>query len=448
MSEADPIPRSPAESIEWISVERLFPSARNARTHSDEQIGEIAASMREWGWTVPVLVDEQGELIAGHGRLLAAHRLGLASVPAMTAEGWSEEAKRAYRIADNRLAERAGWDDELLRVELEALEAAEFDIGLTGFSADDLDELRYRGRTGNTDPDDVPRPLPEAATRVGELWILGDHRLYVGDSTQHDSFAALLNNTGDRELPVAMWTDPPYNVGYTDSQGRTIENDAQGDQAFAAFLTQVFGHSFEHMAPGGAVYIAHGDGRMGESFRAAMREGGVDVRQCLIWVKNRFTIARQDYQWQHEPILYGWTPGAGHRWYADRSESTVVDDEKPLEKMTKAELLEIARAVQTDVHREDKPKRNADHPTMKPVHLIARHLENNTRRGDPVLDPFSGSGSTLIACEQIECKARVIELDPVYADVTIRRWQAFADGRAYRASDGAAFDELSSGAQS
>lgn len=404
----------PADQVERRSVSALVPYARNARTHSEEQVAQIAASIREWGWTVPVLVDEDGGLIAGHGRVLAARKLGLTEIPVMVAAGWTEAQKRAYVLADNKLALNAGWDAELLRVELTDLQAFDFDLGLTGFSDDELAALIADKTDGLTDPDAAPNPPEIPVSCPGDVWMLGKHRLMCGDSTSVDDMEKL--TAGQM---VDMWlTDPPYNVAYEGGtkDKLTIQNDNMGNDEFRQFLRDAYVTASTVMKPGAVFYIWHADSE-GYNFRGAAIDAGWKIRQCLIWEKSSLALGRQDYHWQHEPCLYGWKDGAGHLWASDRKQTTIL--------------------------KFDKPSRNGEHPTMKPVALFEYQMLNNTKGGDIVLDSFGGSGTTLIAAEMNGRIARLMELDPRYCDVIINRWQEFTGQQATLEVDGRSFTTVS-----
>jgi len=397
MQEIDPVDRK-----ERWPIDRLIPYARNARTHSEAQIAQIAASIREWGWTTPILVDEDGTVLAGHGRLAAARQLQMTEVPVIVASGWSDAKRRAYVLADNKLALNAGWDDELLTLELGELGDLGFDLQLIGFSDEEIKALQpVEVNEGLTDPDEVPEPPPEPITKPGDVWIMGKHRLMCGDSTSTDHLAQLLQGT-----LVDMWlTDPPYNVAY---EGGTkdklkIKNDEMGDEQFRQFLRDAYTAADTVMKPGAVFYIWHADSE-GNNFRGAARDAGWTVRQSLIWKKSSLVLGRQDYQWQHEPCLYGWKDGAGHLWAADRKQTTILEF--------------------------DKPSRNGEHPTMKPVALFEYQMLNNTKGGDLVLDSFGGSGTTLIAAEKNGRTALLMELDPRYCDVIVKRWENFTGNKA------------------
>lgn len=396
-------------------VESLIPYARNSRTHSDEQVAQIAASIREFGFTNPVLVDEEGGIIAGHGRVMAARKLAMLEVPVLVLAGLSETQKRAYVIADNKIALNAGWDEEMLRVELEALSDADFDLDILGFSNDELGLYLDDGTTeveGLTDDDQVPEPPVNPVSKLGDVWLLGDHRLMCGDSTSFDDVSVLMAD-GMADLLI---TDPPYNVAYEGgtADALTIMNDNMSNGEFRQFLRDVYASADSVMRPGAAFYIWHADSE-GLNFRGAAADVGWQIRQCLIWNKNALVLGRQDYHWKHEPCLYGWKDGAAHYWGSDRSQTTVLDF--------------------------NKPNRNGEHPTMKPVELFQYQIENSCKKGDVVLDLFGGSGTTVIACEKSYRHARLMELDPKYCDVIIKRWQDFTGKQALLQSTGEAFKE-------
>ncbi|MDZ4738359.1 MAG: site-specific DNA-methyltransferase [Alphaproteobacteria bacterium] len=390
----------PAFRVERRPVCALKPAKNNARTHSPEQVAQIASSIREWGWTQPVLVDEEGGVIAGHGRLLAAKSLGVDEVPVIVAAGWSEAQKRAYLIADNQLALNAGWDRDLLRVELGELAELSFDTSLLGFDAAFVTDVMADRRGGLTDPDAVPEPPTKPVSRPGDLWHLGDHRLLCGDATVLADVEKVL----DGNAADMCFTDSPYNVDYgaTKKRGsdRRMLNDALGD-GFEAFL---YDASLNILTvTRGAVYMCMSSSELHTLQKAFVAAGG-HWSTFIIWAKNTFTLGRSDYQRQFEPILYGWKEGDKHHWCGARD--------------------------QGDVWFVDKPARNDLHPTMKPVELVKRAIGNSSQRGGVVLDPFGGSGTTLIACEQTGRHARLVELDPKYCDVICKRWLDHSGGSA------------------
>jgi site-specific DNA-methyltransferase (adenine-specific) len=405
----------PADAVERWPVDKLVPYARNSRTHSDSQVAQIAASIKEWGWTTPVLVSEDGTLIAGHGRVMAARKLGLSEVPVMIARGWTEAQRRAYVLADNQLALNAGWDMDLLSIEMQDLNADGFDLSLIGFDDKMLDALLAdKIEDGLTDPDDVPEPTDDPISKPGDVWVMEGHRLMCGDSTSIDDMEKLT-----AKQKVDMWlTDPLYNVAYEGGtkEKLTIKNDSMGDDQFRQFLRDAYVAADAVMKSGAVFYIWHADSE-GYNFRGAAKDAGWTVRQCLIWKKSSLVMGRQDYHWKHEPCLYGWKEGAGHLWAADRKQTTILEF--------------------------DKPTRNGEHPTMKPVALFEYQMLNNTKGGDIILDSFGGSGTTMIAAEKNGRHSRLMELDPKYCDVIIKRWQDFTGKTATLESDGRTYAEIS-----
>lgn len=394
-------------------VADLVPYEANARTHSPIQIEEIAASIREFGFTNPILIDENGRIIAGHGRLQAALVLEMAKVPTITLSGLTEAQKRAYTLTDNKLALNAGWDEDLLRAELEAL-AEEIDLSIIGFDEAELSDMLAEQTEGLTDLDEAPNPPEIPVSSPGDVWLLGKHRLMCGDSTSVDDMKKL--TAGQM---VDMWlTDPPYNVAYEGGtkDKLTIQNDNMADDEFRQFLRDAYVTANTVMKPGAVFYIWHADTE-GYDFRGAARDAGWTVRQCLIWKKSSQVMGRQDYHWRHEPCLYGWKDGAGHLWASDRKQTTILEF--------------------------DKPSRNGEHPTMKPVTLFEYQMLNNTKGGDIVLDSFGGSGTTLIAAEKNGRIARLMELDPRYCDVIIKRWQDFTGQTTTLEADGRTFATVS-----
>jgi len=396
-------------------VANLVPYARNSRTHSAAQVDKIAASIKEFGFLNPVIVDGENGIIAGHGRILAAQKLGLETVPTIEAAHLTDAQRKAYIIADNRLALDAGWDDEMLRVELQDLDAVDFDLTLTGFDLDEIAALTADEPTeGLTDEDAVPEVPEQPVTVEGDVWLLGRHRLMCGDSTRIDHLEKLCEG----QL-VDMWlTDPPYNVAYEGgtSEKLTIENDEMSNDDFRQFLTESYTAANSVMKDGAVFYIWHADIE-GYNFRGAAFDAGWKVRQCLIWKKSSLVMGRQDYHWIHEPCLYGWKEGAAHLWAADRKQTTIMEF--------------------------NKPTRNGEHPTMKPVELFEYQMLNNTKGSDLVLDSFAGSGTIAIACEKHGRCARMMELDPKYCDVIIKRWQDFTGQQVTHEESGKTYAELS-----
>ena len=430
-----------ADRIELWPIDKLLPYVRNARQHSDEQIAQIAASIAEFGFVNPILTGADGVLVAGHGRLAAARKLGLATVPVVVLDHLTPTQRRALVLADNRLAELATWDDALLRIELGALQDDGFDLDLTGFDADALAELLADEEPqieGRTEDDAIPEMPEEPVSRPGDVWRLGPHRLVCGDATTAEAYARLFP---DGERADMVFTDPPYNVNYANSakentvsakanvsaanvkarsagrshklrgKHRPILNDALGE-GFYDFLFDALALIMAHTR--GAIYVAMSSSEL-DTLQAAFRAAGGHWSTFIIWAKNTFTLGRSDYQRQYEPILYGWPEGATRHWCGDRD--------------------------QGDVWQIKKPAKNDLHPTMKPVDLVERAIRNSSRSGDVVLDPFGGSGTTLIAAEKAGRVARLIELDPKYADVIVRRWQDWTGQQATREADGLAFDQ-------
>ncbi len=405
-----------ADKIEQWPTAKLLPYARNARTHSDEQVAQIAASIAEFGFTNPILAGGDGVIVAGHGRLAAAHKLGLELVPVVVLEHLSPTQRRALVIADNRIAENAGWDEAMLRIELVTLQDDDFDVSLTGFDADALAELladEDGNGEGETDDDAVPEITETPISRPGDVWVLGGHRLLCGDSTKAECFEQLLQG----EQVDMVFTDPPYNVNYANTAkdkmrgtNRAILNDNLGD-GFYDFLLAALTPTIANCR--GGIYVAMSSSEL-DVLQSAFREAGGKWSTFVIWAKNTFTLGRSDYQRQYEPILYGWPEGATRHWCGDRDQS--------------------------DVWQIKKPHKNDLHPTMKPVELVERAIRNSSRPGNVVLDPFGGSGTTLIAAEKSGRLARLIELDPKYVDVIVRRWQDWTGKQATRESDGVAFD--------
>ena len=407
-----------ADKVEPWPTTKLIPYARNARTHSDEQVAQIAASIVEFGFTNPILAGSDGIIVAGHGRLAAAQRLGLEHVPVVVLDHLTPTQRRALIIADNRIAENSGWDPELLRLELGALQDDDFDLSLTGFDPDALAEL-FEGdepdQTGHTDDDQIPEVLENPISKPGDVWILGLHRLLCGDATEAESYERLLQGQ-----PVDLiWSDPPYGVNYANSAKdkmrgthRPILNDNLGEQ-FGPFLEAALTPMLRHCR--GAVYIAMSSSEL-DTLQSAFRTAGGHWSTFIIGAKNTFTLGRADYQRQYEPILYGWPEGQQRHWCGDRD--------------------------QGDVWQIKKPAKNDLHPTMKPVELVERCIRNSSKPGQTVLDPFGGSGTTLIAAEKTGRVARLMELDPKYVDVIVRRWQDWTGQPARHETEGTAFTDL------
>jgi DNA modification methylase len=381
-----------------VKVDKLIPYVMNSRTHSEQQISQIASSIREFGFTNPILIDEDNNVIAGHGRLMAAKKLDLQEVPAIVVTGLDERKRRALVIADNKLALNAGWDEEVLKNELTDLAA---DFGdLMGFSDEELAALLgIEATEGLTDEDEVPELPEEPVTKLGDIWVLGNHRLMCGDSTSIDDVEKL---TSGQKVDLLL-TDPPYNVAYEGGTGLTIKNDDMSDDKFRQFLRDAFVSADSCMKQGASFYIWYADVET-YNFSGAVKDTGWKLSQILIWKKSSLIMGRKDYHFIHEPCIYGWKEGAAHLWASDRKQTTV---------------FEFA-----------KPKKNGEHPTMKPVELFEYQLLNNTKGGDIVLDSFGGSGTTLIAAEKNGRVAHLMELDPKYCDVIVKRWEEYTGKKA------------------
>lgn len=417
---ADFMPGVPLQ-VEQVAVANLMPYARNARTHGESQIAQIAASISEFGFVNPILVGEDNGIIAGHGRLMAAKLLGLDEVPIIRLAHLTDTQRRALVIADNKIAENAGWDEEMLKLELQALQDEMFDLDVLGFNDEALEALLEDGvmaSAGQTDEDDAPEVPVQAVSVEGDLWICGDHRVLCGDSTQ----LATLEKLMGQDLADMVFTDPPYNVNYANSakdklrgKNRPIQNDNLGE-GFGQFLYDACSNML--MFCKGGMYVCMSSSELHTLHQAFVKAGG-RWSTFVIWAKNTFTMGRADYQRQYEPILYGWKDGNDHFWCGARD--------------------------QGDVWFVNKPRVNDLHPTMKPVELVERAIANSSKTKDIVLDSFGGSGSTMIACEKTRRRARLVELDPKYVDVIVRRWQDFTGKKATLAETGQGFEEISKG---
>jgi len=386
------------ERFEKVDINKLIPCARNARTHGKEQILQLRASMREFGFVNPVIVDKGLNIIAGHGRVIAAKEEGMTEVPCVFAEHLTDAQKRAYILADNRLALNAGWDDEMLSVELADLQGADFDISLLGFDDKELERLLAPDDPDVQDDDfDLTAALEDAAFVLpGDVWTLGRHRLICGDATDPDTLKKLM---GGRKANLVL-TDPPYNVAVESTGGLKIKNDSMKAEQFYTFLLSAFRNLADNLEGGGSAYIFHADTE-GENFRRAFREAGFHLSGTCIWAKNSFVMGRSPYQWAHEPVLYGWLKSGTHKWYAGRKESTIWNFAKP--------------------------QKNDSHPTSKPLDLLAYPIKNSSQANGIVLDTFGGSGSTLMACEQSDRICFMLELDEKYASVILRRYAQIKD---------------------
>ena len=376
-----------------INVNELVPYVNNARTHSAEQINKIRSSLREFGFVNPVIIDRDKNVIAGHGRLEAAKAEGFTEVPCVFIDDMTEAQKKAYILADNRMALDAGWDDDLLKVELEALQGMDFDLGLTGFDEKEIADLFAVDNDSEVEDDDfdLTAALEKASfVEKGDIWTVGRHRLMCGDATDPNDVDKLM---GDKKANLIV-TDPPYGVSFKSSSGLTIQNDSMKNEEFYNFLYTAFFNMAAHLEKGGAAYVFHADTE-GLNFRKAFIDAGFHLAGVCIWVKNSLVLGRSDYQWQHEPVLYGFLQNGKHPWYSDRKQTTIWNY--------------------------DKPKRNANHPTSKPLDLLGYPICNSSQESAIVIDTFGGSGSTMMACEQTNRACFMMELDEKYASVILRR---------------------------
>lgn len=380
--------------MQLVPISKLVPYVNNARTHSPEQVMKLRSSLREFGFINPIIIDRDYGIIAGHGRLLAAKEEGITEVPCVFVDYLTEAQKKAYILADNRMAMDAGWDEELLRVEIEALQGEAFDVSLTGFDEKELADLFKDGSDSDAEEDDydLSAALEKAAfVKRGDIWTVGRHRLMCGDATSAEDVAALM----DGRKANLILTDPPYGVSFKSSSGLTIQNDSMKDEEFYHFLLDSFKNMADHLEKGGAAYVFHADTE-GLNFRRAFIDAGFHLAGCCIWVKDSLVLGRSDYQWQHEPVLYGFMQNGKHQWYSDRKQTTIWNFAKP--------------------------KRNANHPTSKPLDLLGYPIGNSTQENAIVIDTFGGSGSTLMACEQMNRTCCTMELDEKYASVILRRY--------------------------
>lgn len=377
--------------MKLVPIEKLVPYVNNARTHNASQIMKLRSSLREFGFINPVIIDRDYNIIAGHGRVMAAKEEKIDKVPCVFVDYLTEAQKKAYILADNRMAMDAGWDEQLLKVEIESLQAENFDVSLTGFDEKELSDLFDSEKDAKDDNFDVDKELQKpTVTKAGDVWLLGAHKLICGDSTKEETYKMLM---GEQKANLVV-TDPPYNVNYQGSAGK-IKNDNLKNDQFYRFLLAAFTCMEKAMADDASIYVFHADTE-GLNFRKAFSDAGFYLSGTCIWKKQSLVLGRSPYQWQHEPCLFGWKKNGRHQWYSDRKQTTIWEF--------------------------DKPKKNGDHPTMKPVPLIAYPIRNSSMTNCIVLDPFGGSGSTLIACEQTGRICRTIELDEKYCDVIVKRY--------------------------
>ena len=379
--------------MQLISIDKLVPYVNNARTHSAEQILKLRSSLREFGFVNPIIIDREFNVIAGHGRLMAAKEEGIEEVPCVFVDFLTDAQKKAYILADNRMAMDAGWDEELLKIEMEELQNLGYDLEFTGFDEKELADLfGVDDKEVKEDEFDLTAALEKASfVERGDVWFVGKHKLMCGDATSSEDVAKLME---DKKANLIL-TDPPYNVAFKSSDGLTIQNDSMKNNDFYEFLFSSFKNMAEHLENGGAAYIFHADTE-GLNFRKAFIDAGFHLAGCCIWVKDSLVLGRSDYQWQHEPVLYGFLQNGKHPWYSDRKQTTIWNF--------------------------DKPKKNSNHPTSKPLDLLAYPINNSTQANAIVIDTFGGSGSTLMACEQMNRICYTMELDEKYASVILRRY--------------------------
>ena len=379
--------------MQLISVDKLVPYVNNARTHSAEQILKLRSSLREFGFVNPIIIDREFNVIAGHGRLMAAKEEGIEEVPCVFVDYLTDAQKKAYILADNRMAMDAGWDEELLKIEMEELQNLGYDLEFTGFDEKELADLfGVDDKEVKEDEFDLTAALEKASfVERGDVWFVGKHKLMCGDATSSEDVAKLME---DKKANLIL-TDPPYNVAFKSSDGLTIQNDSMDNNDFYEFLYLSFKNMADHLENGGAAYVFHADTE-GLNFRKAFIDAGFHLAGCCIWVKDSLVLGRSDYQWQHEPVLYGFLQNGKHPWYSDRKQTTIWNF--------------------------DKPKKNSNHPTSKPLDLLAYPINNSTQANAIVIDTFGGSGSTLMACEQMNRICYTMELDEKYASVILRRY--------------------------
>lgn len=379
--------------MQLISIDKLVPYVNNARTHTAEQILKLRSSLREFGFVNPIIIDREFNVIAGHGRLMAAKEEGIEEVPCVFVDYLTDAQKKAYILADNRMAMDAGWDDELLKIEMEELQNLGYDLEFTGFDEKELADLfGVDDKEVKEDEFDLTAALEKASfVERGDVWFVGKHKLMCGDATSSEDVAKLME---DKKANLIL-TDPPYNVAFKSSDGLTIQNDSMDNNDFYEFLYLSFKNMADHLENGGAAYVFHADTE-GLNFRKAFIDAGFHLAGCCIWVKDSLVLGRSDYQWQHEPVLYGFLQNGKHPWYSDRKQTTIWNF--------------------------DKPKKNSNHPTSKPLDLLAYPINNSTQANAIVIDTFGGSGSTLMACEQMNRICYTMELDEKYASVILRRY--------------------------
>lgn len=410
-------------NIEFLDINELKPYKNNPR-NNDDAVEAVANSIHAFGFKVPIIIDDNNVIVAGHTRLKASKKLGLEKVPCIRASDLSEEQIKAFRLADNKVGELATWNYDMLKTELEEISISmdEFGFGNIGEEEIEINEDGF---------DFQEAEIPEPKSRKGEIYRLGKHRLMVGDSTNNDDVDKLMNG----QIADLVVTDPPYNVDISNAEGMQIENDNLQNEAFQEFLDNAFFNLQRKLKAGGAFYVWYA-GMNHIFFETALKRNNLTARQQLIWVKNTFVLGHWDYHWQQEPCLYGWKDGAGHYFTYDRTQSTSIQD-NPIEfdELTREEAIKILKKtysneVQTTILRENKPVQNNLHPTMKPIKLMGRLIKNSSQTNELVLDLFGGSGSTLIACQELGRVCYMMENDPKYADVIIERWEQFTGEKA------------------
>ena len=384
------------KEMKMIKTLELVPYVNNARTHSQEQINKLRSSLREFGFVNPIIIDKDKTVLAGHGRLMAAKEEGIEEVPCVLVDYLTEAQKKAYILADNRYAEDAGWDEEMLRIEIEALEGMDFNLDLTGFNEDEITDLFDTRIESEVEDDDfdLEEALEKASfVKQGDVWTVGRHRLMCGDATKKQDVETLM----DGKKANLIVTDPPYGVSFKSSDGLSIKNDNLKEGEFYNFLLSAFKNMADFLEKGGSAYVFHADTE-GLNFRKAFIDAGFHLSGCCIWVKNSLVLGRSDYQWQHEPVLYGFLNNGKHYWSKN------------------------AGRKQTTIWNFDKPKKNSNHPTSKPLDLLSYPIGNSSHENAIVIDTFGGSGSTLMACEKTNRICNTMELDEKYASVILRRY--------------------------
>lgn len=411
--------------IEMMKLDDIHPYENNAKIHTEEQLEQIKESIKEFGFNDPIAIDENNIIIEGHGRYFALQDLGHKEVECIRLNGLNEEQKKAYMLVHNQLTLNTGFDLSLLDTEL--TDILSIDMNKYGF-----DDIKEDDTIIEEEEEFEPEPPEEPKSKLGDIYKLGNHILMCGDSTKEADVDKLM----DGAIADLVVTDPPYNVNVENSQGMKIENDNLAEDEFQSFIELAFSNIKNHLKPGGSFYIFYGDSE-DVTFRVACEENELLIKECLIWVKNHFNLGRQDYQWRHEPCLYGWRLGDGHYFIDDRTQDTVLDKEIDFENMTLEEAKKLLKDIfkDTTIIYEPKPVINDLHPTMKPLNIIGKFIKNSSKKNEIVMDLFGGSGSTLIACEKLGRKCRMMEHDPKYVDVIIERWEEMTGEKAERIGD-------------